>query len=242
MLGGAYRALDPGGYPRVFSGVQPERIRPVEPPDPGVAQGRGIEAAAGSVAKVIGSNDCGQGQSGSGWVVAPQRVVTNAHVVAGVENPSVQVGGSGPSHAATTVAFDPRRDVAVLAVPDLEAEPLPLGGRQSHGDSVVAAGFPLGGPYDLEPGRIRDRLTARGTAIDGSAGASREIYSVSAGVEQGNSGGPLLSPSGQVVGTVFATSVTDSDTAYALTLEETRPVIEEGTRATESVSTGSCAA
>lgn len=243
VLSGAYRALDANGFPRVFTGVQPEAIRPVDPPDPGVAEGRGVEAAADSVVKVTGTAaECRRGQSGSGWVAAPQRVVTNAHVVAGVDNPSVQIGGTGRTYRATTVAFDPQRDVAVLAVPELSAEPLPAGGDQSHGDGVVVAGFPLGGPYELEPGRIRDRIDARGAGIDGTPGANRDVYAVSAAVEQGNSGGPLLSRTGQVVGTVFAKSVTDSGTGYVLTLDETRPVIEEGTRATEPVSTGSCAA
>ena len=242
VLGGVYEALDVNGFPRVFTGVQPEAIRPVDPPDPGVTEGRGIESAASSVVKVTGRADCGHGQSGSGWVAAPQRVVTNAHVVAGVDNPSIQVGGTGRSYAATTVAFDPESDVAVLAVPDLQAEPLPTGEDQSHGDAVVVAGFPLGGPYDLESGRVRDRIEARGASIDGRPGVTRDVYSVNADVEQGNSGGPLLSPTGQVVGTVFAKSPTDERTGYVLTLEETRPVVEAGLRAGAAVDTGECVA
>lgn len=243
VLSGAYQALDENGFPRVFTGVQGESIRPVDPPDPGVTQGQGIEAAGGSVVKVSGAAvDCGRGSSGSGWVAAPQRVVTNAHVVAGVDEPTVQIGGTGRTYAATTVAFDPRSDVAVLAVPDLEAPPLPTGADQEHGDQAVVAGFPLAGPYDLEPARVRDRIEARGAAIDGTPGANRDVYAVSTQVQQGNSGGPLLSPTGQVVGTVFAKSVTDPGTGYALTLDETRSVIEEGTRSTEPADTGSCAA
>ena len=241
VLSNAYNALDVNGFPRVFTGVAPEAIRPVDPPDPGVVEGQGVEAAADSVVKVTGmAADCGRGSSGSGWVAAPQRVVTNAHVVAGVDRPSVQVGGEGQRYAATTVAFDPQRDVAVLAVPGLDAPALPSGEPQEHGDEVVVAGFPLGGPYDVEPGRVRDRIEARGAGIDGTPGATRDVYSVSARVEQGNSGGPLLSTTGQVVGTVFAKSVSSSGTGYVLTLDETRPVLEEGTRATEAVDTGSC--
>lgn len=243
VLGGVYRALGASDFPRVFTGVQSEAIRPVEPPAPGVAEGPGIERAADSVVKVTGlATDCGRGQTGSGWVAAPHRVVTNAHVVAGVDQPSVQVGGTGRTYPATTVAFDPRRDVAVLAVPDLTAPPLPTGDRLSHGDEVVVAGFPLGGPYDLEAGRVRELITARGAGIDGTPGVDRQVYAVSTRVEHGNSGGPLLSPTGQVVGTVFAKSQTDQRTGYALTLEETRPVLERAAEATEPVSTGSCAA
>lgn len=242
VLSGAYRALDDNGFPRVFTGVQAESIRPVDPPDPGVTEGRGVEAAGDSVVKVTGrAVDCGTGSTGSGWVAAPERVVTNAHVVAGVDDPTVQVGGEGRTYDATTVAFDPRSDVAVLAVPDLEAPALPTGEAQDEGDSTVAAGFPLGGPYDLEPGRVRDRIEARGAGIDGSLGVVRDVYAVNVQVEQGNSGGPLLSPTGQVVGTVFAKSVNDSGTGYALTLDETRAVVEEGTRSTDPADTGSCA-
>lgn len=243
VLGGAYRVLGDNGFPRVFTGVQPEAIRPVEPPAPGVAQGPGIEQAAGSVVKVTGAAvGCSREQLGSGWVAAPHRVVTNAHVVAGVDQPSVQVGGAGRRYPATTVAFDPRRDVAVLAVPDLTAPPLPMGNRLSRGDDVVVAGFPLGGPYAVEAGRVRDLVIARGTSIDGTPGVNRQVYSVNTRVEHGNSGGPLLSPTGQVVGTIFAKSQTNQNTGYALTLQETRPVIERAAEATESVSTGSCAA
>lgn len=238
VISGAYRSLD-SGFPRVFAGVQPERIRPVEAPEPGTTQGRGIAAAGQSVVKVMGGA-CGGTQTGSGWVVADQRVVTNAHVVAGVDHPVVQVGGTGRTHAATTVAFDPLRDVAVLAVPDLTAPALPTGDRQAHGDDVVVAGFPLGGPYDLEAGRVRDVLQARGAGIDGTLGVTRDIYSIHARVQQGNSGGPLLSPTGQVVGTVFAKSPTDETTGYVLTLEETRPVVEDGLRASAEVGTGEC--
>lgn len=235
------RTLNRADFPRVFSGLQKEPVRSVEPPAPDVAGGRGVASAADSVVKVTGTAiQCARGQGGSGWVAAPERVVTNAHVLAGVDDPSVQVGGEGRRYPATTVAFDPRRDVAVLAVPGLPSDPLPTGPRLSHGDSIVVAGFPLGGPYDLETGRVRDLMNARGEGIDGSSGVQREVYSFSGRVEQGNSGGPLLSPSGQVVATVFGKSTSSTSTGYALTLEETRPVVDEAAGATRQVSTGSC--
>ncbi|MDN5716486.1 MAG: MarP family serine protease [Janibacter sp.] len=242
-LSSAYQRLASDGLPRVFSGIGREPIRAVEPPEPGVVEGRGVAAAAASVVDVTAlAPACGRGSSGSGWVVAPQRVVTNAHVVAGTSSPTVRVGGTGQALAATVVAFDPDRDVAVLAVPQLQAAPLPSGPDLTSGDSVAVAGFPLGGPYDVEAGRVRERLAARGTAIDGSPGVTRDIYAVSAEVEHGNSGGPLLSSTGQVVGTVFAKSLSHEGTGYVLTLDETRPVVEEGVRATSAVDTGDCAA
>lgn len=241
-ISSVYRSLGSDGFPRVFTGVRPEVIRPVDPPTPGITQGRGIDAVASSIVQVVGQAECGRGQTGSGWVAAPERVVTNAHVVAGVDHPSVRVGGTGRPHDASVVAFDPRRDVAVLAVPGLDAAALPTGDAQEHGDEVAVAGFPLGGPYDVEPGRVRERLTARGAGVDGRVGAVRDIYSVNVRVEQGNSGGPMLSPTGQVVGTVFAKSPSDSRTGYVLTLDETRPVIDAAAGATAAVPTGSCAA
>lgn len=241
VLADAQQTLDSDGFPRVFSGLQREPIRAVAAPEPGPARGQGLDSAARSVVRVTGTAiSCGRSQQGSGWVAAPERVVTNAHVLAGVSNPSVQIGGSGRRYPATTVAFDARRDVAVLAVPGLPSNPLPTGPRLSHGDSVIVAGFPLGGPYDLESGRVRDLMTARGHGIDGSSSVARDVYSIRAAVEQGNSGGPVLSPSGQVVGTVFAKSPTNASTGYALTLDETRPVVSEAVAATSAVSTGSC--
>ena len=233
--------LGEGGVPRVFAGLEREQIRPVDPPPEGVADGRGVQAAARSVVEVRGTAAmCSREQEGSGWVAAPERVVTNAHVVAGLEHPSVQVGGQGETLPATTVAFDPERDIAVLAVPGLEAPPLPTGESLEHGDPVIAAGFPRGGAYQTTTGAVRSQLIARGNDIQGNPGAVRQVYATSAKVVPGNSGGPLLSPTGQVVGTVFASSTADATTSYALTLEETRPVIEEASGATEPVSTGSC--
>ncbi len=233
--------LGEGGVPRVFSGLTQEPIRPVDPPPKGVADGQGVEAAGRSVVEVQGTAaTCSREQEGSGWVAAHERVVTNAHVVAGLDHPSVQVGGQGESLPATTVAFDPKRDVAVLAVPGLDAPPLPTGESLEHGDPVIAAGFPRGGAYHLSTGAVRSQLIARGNDIQGNPGAVRQVYATSAKVVPGNSGGPLLSPTGQVVGTVFATSTADATTSYALTLEETRPVVEEASGRTEAVPTGSC--
>ncbi|HET7305210.1 MAG TPA: MarP family serine protease [Segeticoccus sp.] len=243
LFAGVREVLDRHGFPRVFSGVSAEPIRPVAPPDAGVVQGRGVAVAARSVVKVTGvASACHRGQEGSGWVAAPQRVVTNAHVVAGVHHPTVRVGGVGAPLDAAVVSFDPDRDVAVLAVPGLDAPPLPTGGTLSHGDSAVVAGFPLNGPFELDAARVRGRIEARGADIYGNAGVERQVYSLKTRVRPGNSGGPLLSPSGQVVGTVFAKSLDDPHTGYALTLDETRPVVRGAARATEPVPTGSCTA
>lgn len=237
FFAGVRQMVDDRGMPDLYAGP----IASVDPPGTGVVRGRGVNRAADSVVKVTGVADsCGMAQEGSGWVAAPHRVVTNAHVVAGVDHPRVQVGGTGRSYPATPVAFSQDRDIAVLAVPDLDAPALPTGAKLSRGDSAVVAGFPLNGPYRLDAARVNSRLHALGSDIYGQPAAPRDIYAITGRVEPGNSGGPLLSASGQVVGTVFAKAARGAPTGYVLTLEESRPIIAQAARATTPVSTGSC--
>ena len=243
LFAGFRSVLDREGFPRVFEGVQAEPIAPVAPPDDQRAFGPGVARAATSIVKITGvAASCNRGQEGSGWVVAPERVVTNAHVVAGTSSEHVRIQGTGRSYDARVVIFDPQRDLAVLSVPGLPAPALTQGSDLRRSDSAIVAGFPLDGPYRLDSARVRDVLTATGADIYGNPGAVREVYSLFARVEPGNSGGPLLSPSGEVVGIVFAKSLDDDQTGYALTLDEARPVLEAASRAFSPVSTGGCAA
>ncbi|NHC44381.1 MarP family serine protease [Motilibacter aurantiacus] len=235
--------LDDGSFPQVFGGLAPERILPVEPPDAGVVQTRGIAAARRSIVQVSGSSkDCDRRIEGSGFVYAQHHVLTNAHVVAGVTQPTVQVGGVGEVYKARVVAFDFTRDVAVLYVPDLEAKALPLVDGAGRGDSGVVAGFPRGGPFRLDAARVREVIQARGPNIYNTRTVSREVLSLYARIQPGNSGGPLLSPSGGVIGMVFAKSVDDAETGYALTVAELSPVADGARAATKAVDTRACAA
>jgi S1-C subfamily serine protease len=243
LFAGFRSVLDREGFPRVFEGVQAEPIAPVAPPNNRLALGAGVARAAGSMVKITGvAASCNRGQEGSGWVVAPERVVTNAHVVAGVSSSHVRIQGSGRSYDAHVVVFDPRRDLAVLSVPGLPAPPLAQGSDLKRSDGAVVAGFPLDGPYRLDPARVRDVLRATGADIYGNPGVVRGVYSLFARIEPGNSGGPLLSSSGKVVGIVFAKSLDDDSTGYALTLAETRPVLDVAAGSFSPVSTGGCAA
>jgi len=243
LFAGFRTVLDREGFPRVFEGFGTEPIAPVAPPNGGLASGRGVAAASGSIVKITGvAESCNRGQEGSGWVVAPERVVTNAHVVAGVESQHVRIRGTGRSYDARVVVFDPRRDLAVLSVPGLPAPALTPGPDLKRSDGAVVAGFPLDGPYRVDSARVRDVLTATGADIYGNPGVSREVYSLFARVEPGNSGGPLLSPLGDVVGIVFAKSLDDDQTGYALTLDEAGPVLDAASRSVSPVSTGGCAA
>ena len=235
------RVLDDNGFPQVFGGITAERIRPVTPPDPKLADDADIRAAAKSVVKVVGTaSSCGKQVEGSGFVYASHHVMTNAHVVAGVRNPRVQVGGVGRRYDATVVLYDYRRDIAVLYVPDLDAPSLAFAGKANRGDGGVAAGFPLNGPYRLEAARVREEISARGPDIYRRNTVTRDVYSLFATVEPGNSGGPFLSPAGTVYGVVFAKSVDDSQTGYALTAAEVASDARAGAAATSGVGTGAC--
>jgi S1-C subfamily serine protease len=236
------RLLDDKGLPTVFGGLSAERIRSVAPPDRTVTTTAAVRAARRSIVKVEGTaRSCGRQLEGSGFVYASQHVLTNAHVVAGVRAPTVQVGGQGDRLAARVVLYDSKRDLAVLYVPGLRAAALGLRTDAKRGDQAVVAGFPGGGPYRLEPARIRDTIAARGPDIYHRTQVTREVYSLYADVEPGNSGGPLLSPHGSVDGVVFAKSLDDPNTGYALTATAVGPDAAAGRSATNSVSTGGCA-
>jgi S1-C subfamily serine protease len=238
------RAVAGSNFPRVFEGVAPEQILPVPSPDPDAVSDAVLQRARRSIVKIVGDAEaCGRGQEGSGSVVGPERVVTNAHVVAGVDAPTVQVSGVGERFPARVVLFDPQKDVAVLAVPNLTAPALPLASRDlQHGDDAVVAGFPKNGPFSAGAARVRNVLSAVGEDIYGKPGVTREVYSLYANVQQGNSGGPLLDTSGRITGIVFAKSLDDASTGYALTIKEVSGDIQAGIDATSKVSSGGCAA
>jgi S1-C subfamily serine protease len=229
------------GLPRIIENLGGNRE--VAAPDPALARRSGIRSAAASIVEVSGATpSCGRGAVGSGWVFGPERVVTNAHVVAGMTAPTVRVQGRGSELAARVVIFDPVRDLAVLKVPGLTADSLSLGSALSGGDAAVIAGFPGGGRYTVTPVRVRQVITTPQEDIYGAATSTqREIYSLRASIRQGNSGGPLVNADGEAVGIVFASSLSYADTGYALTLAEMTPVLQRGRSATAAVSTGRCA-
>ena len=242
LFGSFRRLLDQNGVPPVFSGLAPERIRAVERPDPGVRSTPAVAAARDSIVKISGTaGECNRQVEGTGFVYAPEHVVTNAHVVAGVTEPQVQVGGTGRSLPARVVAYDSKRDLAVLYVPRLEAGALRFDRSAARGSGAVVAGFPRGGPYAVVAARVREKIQARGRDIYGRSQVTRDVFSLYSSVQPGNSGGPLLSPAGRVYGVVFAKSVDDPNTGYALTVAEVRPVTDAAASATSPVSTGGCA-
>lgn len=235
--------LAQNGFPQVFTPFSSEPITPVPPPDPKLASSATAVHAERSIVKVVGTaSGCGKVLEGSGFVFSPHHVMTNAHVVGGVREPTVQVGGVGRLYQARVVLYDWQRDIAVLDVPSLNAPSLTFDTGAAHtGDSAIVAGFPENGAYDVQSARVRARIQAHGPDIYRRGNVSRDVYSLYTEVRQGNSGGPLLTPTGQVYGVVFAKSLDDDTTGYALTQNEVSPDVVAGRTAVRSVDTQGCA-
>ena len=246
LPGGADRVLsafnslvDSSRFPRYLEPFTPEHITPVRTPSAGILRETGVRAAQSSVVKIIGSAaSCSRTLEGSGFVYTDGRVMTNAHVVAGVARPTVLAGGS--QFRATVVYYDPEVDVAVLLVPGMHLPALDFGSASQTGDAAAVLGFPENGPYDQEPARIRDRQTLRSPDIYGDNTVERDTYSVYSQVRPGNSGGPLVNSSGDVVGVIFAASLTDSSTGYALSARQVGAAAAAGATSSRATSTGSC--
>ncbi|CAL9512888.1 MarP family serine protease [Streptomyces sp. enrichment culture] len=235
--------LAQNGFPQVFSPFANEPITDVRPPDPALANSAVAVRAKRSIVKVMGTADsCGKVLEGTGFVFDDRRVMTNAHVVGGVDEPTVQIGGEGRRYDATVVLYDWKRDIAVLDVPDLDAPALKFTSTDAEsGDDAIVAGFPENGAYDVRAARVRGRIPADGPDIYHRGTVRRDVYSLYAIVRQGNSGGPLLTPEGEVYGVVFAKSLDDAETGYALTVDEIAEDIAEGRTATQEVDSDSCA-
>ncbi|MFJ8360275.1 MarP family serine protease [Streptomyces sp. NPDC093984] len=235
--------LAQNGFPQVFSPFANEPINEVQPPDPALARSAVAVRAQRSIVKVMGTaQSCGKVLEGTGFVFGDRRVMTNAHVVGGVDEPTVQIGGEGRKYDAKVVLYDWRRDIAVLDVPDLDAPVLKFASTDATGGSgAIVAGFPENGSYNVQPARVRGRITANGPDIYHRGTVRRDVYSLYATVRQGNSGGPLLTPDGRVYGVVFAKSLDDANTGYALTADEVREDIAQGRAANQQVDSDSCA-
>jgi S1-C subfamily serine protease len=225
-------------FPRFLDPFVPERIPEVRPPDTATGRLPQVRATYTRVAKITGVASCSRGLEGSGFVYAPRRVMTNAHVVAGVDNPKVELNGQ--RYDATVVHYDPQVDIAVLYAPKLNATPLAFDRSGKAEASAVVLGFPENGPFDAEPARIRSEQRLRGPNIYGNRTVTRQAFSIWASVRPGNSGGPLISARGTVYGVVFAASVEDDRTGYVLTAAQVAEDAAAGAHATERVSTGDC--
>jgi S1-C subfamily serine protease len=237
--------LDHSGFPPVFGDLPSTSIVAVPPPpsNVGPAVQRRIGQVRPSVLKIYGqAPQCGRSIEGSGFVYAPHHVLTNAHVVAGTNEVTVEITPNDRVDA-HVVLFDPDRDVAVLDVPDLPSSATPLKFSQTDGktgDPALVLGYPENGPFTPRTARIRSEGTVGGTDIYGHGNVHRSIYSIRAIVRSGNSGGPLLAYDGTVLGMVFATAIDSPDTGFALSNDEIGSDARQGRTATAPVATGGC--
>ncbi|MDN5700394.1 MAG: MarP family serine protease [Kocuria sp.] len=198
-----------------------------------------VETAGQSVVQVYGTADqCAQNQTGSGFVAASGLVVTNAHVVAGVDQPVVQTR-DGRVYQAHAVQYDDASDLAVLYAPDLPEAPLSLSNSVERGQQVSFAGYPLGGPYTVRPATIQGEAFAPVQNVTTGDTLSRSIIQIAGRVEQGNSGGPLLDANGHVVGVIFAKAV-EGEAGYAIPMEQVSNILEAAAGSTAPISTGEC--
>jgi S1-C subfamily serine protease len=213
----------------------------VQAPNPAVLNSPGYLAARNRVVKVTGTApSCDRSIEGSGFVYAPDHVLTNAHVVAGVTQGPVITTPDGTTHHATVVYYDPQVDIAILYVPNLDLTPLQFAGPAQNGADAVVAGYPLDHAFTQVAARIGGVQNAVGPDIYQTGQVTRQIYEIKAVVEPGNSGGPLLSPTGTVYGVVFAAAVGVPDTGFALTSTEVEADANAGASQTMAVSTQGC--
>jgi S1-C subfamily serine protease len=233
----ATSALTEAGFPQVFNPFENESTAQVARPSGDSVTPAATSAAKLSTVKIEGISG-NEGREGSGFVYTSQRVMTNAHVVAGIAHPSVRIGGVGRSYDARVVLFDPDRDVAVLYVPGLSAPVLRFDTSAARGDAAVVAGYPQDGGLNLQAATVASRVLATGQNIYNDRSVTRDIYSIRSTVRPGNSGGPLLTTQGRVFGVVFARSTSDAETGYALTAAEVAGDAQRAATATTPVDTG----
>jgi len=235
------KLLDASGFPAALAPFADTPVTAVDPPDPALQSSPVVQQVRASVVKVRGrAPSCSRALEGTGFVVAPERVMTNAHVVAGTDQVSIEVGRG--QLEAVVVHYDAAKDIAVLAVPGLTAEPLPFATEPARsGDDAIVLGYPLDGPYTASAARIRDRITLRGPDIYDDRTVQREVYTVRALVRSGNSGGPMVDPQGRVLGVVFGAAVDDPDTGFVLTAEEVAQEVRQAAQLDRRVATGACA-
>lgn len=199
-----------------------------------------LSTAAQSVARISGTAfSCSRGMTGSGFVIADDRVLTNAHVVAGMEQIVMELPGR-TAQAGRVVWFDPDQDLAVVAVETDDAAPLTVSPALAAGDTAAVAGYPYGGPFALGQASVLSVGTARVPDIYDRGEATREIYALSARLAPGNSGGPVLTARGEVAGVVFARADDGAEVGYAVTSGVLAPLAQQAPGLAEPVSTGSC--
>jgi S1-C subfamily serine protease len=233
-------AIDRRGLPDVLDPLTPTEVREVPAPDAALRNSPVVASVAGSVVQISGiAPSCSRQIDGSGFVYAQERVMTNAHVLAGVTEPTVIA--EGEEYDATPVYIDERTDVAVLLVPGLPTVPLKFTGDPAEfGDDAIIMGYPGGGPFYVGAARVRDRGEISGPDFRNTQTVVRDVYALHGTVRAGNSGGPLFDTDGSVLGVVFASAIDDPETGYALTAQQVKEAADQGSVSQDEVTTGAC--
>jgi S1-C subfamily serine protease len=242
FLASIQKLFSGSSFPNPFANLAPEFLSPVPVPVPSDLQTSGILQATQVVSKVVSKSDCAT-EAGSAWPVAPDYLVTNAHVVAGGRTVTVQTpaASGGRDAAATVVLFDPEVDVAILHVPGSGLTPLHLAVEDpARGAAGAVIGYPGGGPEKTVPAAVRGTENAQGHDIYGQGLVTRRIEVLQASVIPGNSGGPVVDREGTVIGLVFAASTLDNGEGYALTPSQISADITRGVSSVRQVSTQDC--
>ncbi|HRD12143.1 MAG TPA: acid resistance serine protease MarP [Mycobacterium sp.] len=231
--------LRTSGLPDVLQPFGRTPIQAVDAPDAALADGPVVAKARESVVKIRGvAPGCQKVLEGTGFVIAPNRVMSNAHVVAGSDSVTVESGGQ--NYDAIVVSYDPDEDISILDVPNLPVPPLVFAESPAKsGTDAVVLGYPGGGEFAATPARVRETIELNGPDIYRSTTVNREVYTIRGTVRQGNSGGPMINKDGKVLGVVFGAAVDDTDTGFVLTANEvSRQLAKIGN--TEKVPTGAC--
>lgn len=239
--------LDNSGFPDVLSPFATTPITEVGEPNAALASSPIIADVAPSILKIRGrAPSCARQLEGTGFVIGPKLVMTNAHVVAGTNDTGVEVKnrrGKNVELPAEVVLYDPKIDIAVLRVPDLDADPLIFEPKPAAaGDDAIVLGYPLDGPFTVTPARVRQNIKLKGPDIYDGGEVTRDVYTLRAKVQSGNSGGPVISPTGRVIGVVFGAAVDDVETGFVLTVDQVAASVQQAPKLTRQVATGNCAA
>jgi S1-C subfamily serine protease len=240
------KLLDNSGFPDVLSPFSETPITEIGPPNATLVKSPAIQLVGDSVMKVRAkAPSCQRQMEGTGFIIGPRLVMTNAHVVAGSSSALVEATG-GRDLAAEVVYYDPRIDLAVLRVgralgaDPLQFEPTPA----KAGDDAIVLGYPLDGDFTVTPARVRQNIKLKGPDIYESGEIIRDVLTVRAKVQSGNSGGPMIDPTGKVTGVVFGAAVDDPETGFVLSVDQVAPAVQKALSLGEDpaeVDTGSCA-